>query len=348
MTTDRIGQLLNSIATGEYAFSGRAILLDDPESCWIVLSGALDLFSARMASDGSCGARQPVGTGDCPLHSVVPGVAPAADGDGRRILLAMPLPGTRCVKVPSAALEALCRREPESAEFRRAGLALWLEALGEEPGEGREIEERAETLRRALPERCIEAARRLHEQERERLQAKLREKEESRRNALARICDVLRPKERFRLPPPTGDALFDACAAAGSVMGVELHCPGRHFFSGDDSPEERIRRICDYNQIRCRKVELEQGWELQDFTAFVTFRRESGEPVALLGRSGDEPRLFDPAWERSRRISRQEAAALAPEGWCFYAPFPPGRITPGRLLAMAFRGRAATCRRCCG
>ena len=51
MTTDRIGQLLNSIATGEYAFSGRAILLDDPESCWIVLSGALDLFSARMASD---------------------------------------------------------------------------------------------------------------------------------------------------------------------------------------------------------------------------------------------------------------------------------------------------------
>ena len=37
MNTDRIAQLLNSIATGENAFSGRAILLDDPESCWIVL-----------------------------------------------------------------------------------------------------------------------------------------------------------------------------------------------------------------------------------------------------------------------------------------------------------------------
>ena len=132
MRTDRIGQLLNSIATGEYAFSGRAIPLDDPESCWIVLSGALDLFSARMMPDGSCGARLPAGTGDCPLHCVIPGVAAVADGEGRRILLAMPLPGTRCVKVPSAALEALCRREPELAEFRRAGRALWLESFGGE------------------------------------------------------------------------------------------------------------------------------------------------------------------------------------------------------------------------
>ena len=132
LRTDLFGQLLNSIATGEYAFSGRAIPLDDPESCWIVLSGALDLFSARMMPDGSCGARLPAGTGDCPLHCVIPGVAAVADGEGRRILLAMPLPGTRCVKVPSAALEALCRREPELAEFRRAGLALWLESFGGE------------------------------------------------------------------------------------------------------------------------------------------------------------------------------------------------------------------------
>lgn len=338
MRTDRIGQLLNSIATGEYAFSGRAIPLDDPESCWIVLSGALDLFSARMMSDGSCGARLPAGTGDCPLHCVIPGVAAAADGEGRRILLAMPLPGTRCVKVPSAALEALCRREPELAEFRRAGLALWLESFGGETAGEAGIEEQAEAFRRSLPERCVEAARRLRGQERERLRAKFRERDESRRNALGRICDVLRPKARFRLPPSTGDALFDACAAAGSVMGVELHCPGRHFFSGGDSPEERIRRICDYNQVRCRKVELAQGWEQQDFTAFVAFRRESGEPVALLGRSGDEARLFDPAEERLHRVSRKEAATLAEDGWCFYAPFPPGRITPGRLLAMAFRG----------
>ena len=232
MRTDRIGQLLNSIATGEYAFSGRAIPLDDPESCWIVLSGALDLFSARMMPDGSCGARLPAGTGDCPLHCVIPGVAAVADGEGRRILLAMPLPGTRCVKVPSAALEALCRREPELAEFRRAGLALWLESFGGETAGEAGIEERAEAFRRSLPERCVEAARRLRGQERERLRAKFRERDESRRNALGRICDVLRPKARFRLPPSTGDALFDACAAAGSVMGVELHCPGRHFFSG--------------------------------------------------------------------------------------------------------------------
>lgn len=161
MRTDRIGQLLNSIATGEYAFSGRAIPLDDPESCWIVLSGALDLFSARMMPDGSCGARLPAGTGDCPLHCVIPGVAAAADGEGRRILLAMPLPGTRCVKVPSAALEALCRREPELAEFRRAGLALWLESFGGETAGEAGIEEQAEAFRRSLPERCVEAARRL-------------------------------------------------------------------------------------------------------------------------------------------------------------------------------------------
>ena len=338
MRIDRIEQLLNAVATGEISFSGRYLPLDDPEICWVVLSGALNLFSAHVAPDGSCGARLPLGTGDCPLHSVVPGSASAPEDDGRRILLAMPLPGTHCLKVPWTALEALCRREPELEEFRRAGLELWLECLGECGSAGASVMDRAEELRRILPERCVQEARQRNDAERERLQAKLREKEASLRNAMNRICNVLRPTERFRLPPPTGDALFDACAAAGHGMGLTLRCPGKHFFASADSPEDRILRICDYNQVRCRKVELTEGWEQQDFTAFVTFRRESGAPVALLGRCGDEARIFDPAEAQVRRLSRQDAAALSKDGWCFYTPFPPGRITGGKLLALTFRG----------
>lgn len=339
MKIDRIEQLLNSVATGVYTFSGRGIPLDDPESCWVVLSGAVDLFSVRMESGGTAGARLPAGLRDCPLYSVIPGVAAAEDGNGRRILLAVALPGTRCVRIPSAVMERLCRRDPEMAAFRREGLKLWLESFGETPQNDSDIEMQAELLCRALPERCTASARRQYEQERERLQAKLNGRDEIRRNALKWICGVLRPKTRYKLPPRSGDALFDACAAAGSAAGMELRNPGRHFFSGDESGEERIRRICDYNHIRCRKMQLEQNWELQDFVPFVTFRKGSGEPVALLGRSGDEARLYDPAkGEHPQAVTGHDAEGLEEYGWCFYVPFPPGKITPVRLLKMAFHG----------
>ena len=338
MKTDRIVQLLKAIAIDDSAFSGRYLPLDDPDMYWIVLSGALDLFSAHLNPDGSSGAKLPLGIRECPLHSVIPGTASAPEGDGRRILLAVPLPGSRILKVPGRALEALCRRESELADFRSEGLALWLESLGETVTDENGIIPQTEELRRLLPERCVQEARKQLELEQERLEAKLRGKKENLRNALGWICNVLQPKERFQLPPSTGDPLFDACAAAGRVMGLELRCPGKHFFSAGDSPEERILRICDYNQIRCRKVELIQGWEQQDFTAFVSFRRESGAPVALLGRSGDEARIFDPADARIRRFSRQDEAGLSKDGWCFYTPFPSGPVTAGKLLAMMFRG----------
>lgn len=338
MRIDRIEQLLKAIALEDLAFSGRYIPLDNPDMCWVVLSGALDLFSAHVDPDGSCGAKLPLGSGDCPMHSVIPGTASAPEGEGRRILLAMPLPGTRVLKIPSTALEALCRREGELAEFRIAGLALWLESLGETIGDRTGIEEQAEAFRRTLPDRCVQDARRKLKREEEHLHAKFREKEENLRNALSWISNVLRPKERFHLPPQTGDALFDACAAVGYRMGLELRFPGKQFFSADDSPEDRILRICDCNQIRCRKIELSHGWEGQDFTPFVSFRSESGDPVALLGRSGDDVRIFDPAEARIRRFTRQDGETLSKEGWCFYTPFAQGRITAGKLLALMFRG----------
>ena len=53
MRIDRIEQLLKAIALEDLAFSGRYIPLDNPDMCWVVLSGALDLFSAHVEPDGS-------------------------------------------------------------------------------------------------------------------------------------------------------------------------------------------------------------------------------------------------------------------------------------------------------
>ena len=88
-----------------------------------------------------------------------------------------------------------------------------------------------------------------------------------------------------------------------------------------------LRGTLQASGVRCRQVRLadDDRWWRGDSGALLAFRREDGQPVALLPGGWGRYRLVDPGSGRSTRVTRDRAAALAPEAWCFYRPLPPDR-----------------------
>src|SRR6185503_18141199 len=103
----------------------RPQLLDDPQSVWIVYSGAVDIFSAPVAQDEIAGARH---------HLLRVQAGQALFGfDHRRHssglgLVAAGLPGTRILRLPRAHFQGL-GNELEYGELVRAMIEDWVIAV---------------------------------------------------------------------------------------------------------------------------------------------------------------------------------------------------------------------------
>ena len=67
-------------------------------------------------------------------------------------------------------------------------------------------------------------------------------------------------------------------------------------------------------------------------------RAQDERPAALLPRGPSHYDLVDPATGTRKPVTAAVAASLAPFGYCFYRPFPPGPLTPWGLFRFALRG----------
>ena len=94
--------------------------------------------------------------------------------------------------------------------------------------------------------------------------------------------------------------------------------------------------------MRGRQVRLvrDDKWWIGDSGAMLAFRKDGGEPVALLPGVLGRYREVDPAGGRSSRVSAERAASLRSEAWLFYKPLGPASATPRDLFGMVKRGLA--------
>ena len=92
------------------------------------------------------------------------------------------------------------------------------------------------------------------------------------------------------------------------------------------------------SRVRVRQVRLTPDWHRQDNGPLLGFAGEDERPAALLPRGPTHYEMVDPTTETRRPVTAAVAASLAPFGWCFYRPFPPGPLTPWGLLRFALRG----------
>ena len=134
--------------------------------------------------------------------------------------------------------------------------------------------------------------------------------------------------------------LPDALRIIGRHEGIEFKIPAR---SGPSDSPVGLVDVLDASGVRARRVrfDAEGNWWRGDSNALLAFRKEDGQPVALLpGRFG-RYREIDPISKRSVRVTADRAGLLEENAWMFYRPLPPGNVKPADLLGIALHGSAA-------
>ena len=138
----------------------------------------------------------------------------------------------------------------------------------------------------------------------------------------------------------TGEsALSGVLDLVGDHEGIRFRTPPRR--RGMDEEEHDLTEIQRASGVRGRRIRLDgdDRWWLGDSGAMLAFRRESGDPVALIPGAPGRYRAIDPATGRSERVDARVAGGLASEARFFYRALPrDGAAAAGALFRFAFRG----------
>ncbi len=136
-----------------------------------------------------------------------------------------------------------------------------------------------------------------------------------------------------------GSGLLSALDLVGSHEGIRFRAPPRR--RGMEEETHDLTEIQRVSGVRARKVKLaaDDRWWRGDSGAMLAFRRESGNPVALIPGVSGRYRMIDPETGRSERVDGDLARDLASEAYFFYRALPQEEtVRSGALFRFAFRG----------
>ena len=99
--------------------------------------------------------------------------------------------------------------------------------------------------------------------------------------------------------------------------------------------EDRLDYCLRPHGLMKRKIVLEENWWRDAYGAIIAYRKDSGEPVALLPRKIRGYYFPDRSTGRKTPINAKTAALFESEAYCFYKPLPQKKLgIPDLLLYM--------------
>lgn len=142
--------------------------------------------------------------------------------------------------------------------------------------------------------------------------------EEGARRRLFNLYDLLEPEEAGG----SDSALFNVLRIIGRHEGIDFKWPTRMDVAGAATA---LSDVLDASAVRGRQVRLDQAdrWWISDGGAMLAFRKDDGQPVALLPGLLGHYREVD-AFGCKTRVTPERAQSLCPEAWTFYQPLPSG------------------------
>ncbi|MBD8891264.1 ATP-binding cassette domain-containing protein [Roseibium litorale] len=298
-------------------------------TCWLVLSGSLDILWS------------------CPEGRVFLGKVEAG---GLAIALSPQGAATHAIAIPSedteivqTSLDALHAFSGQNGTVRLETMAAaWFESLSAmEAAQGLATPEASlETFRQAIAgasEKILEegAARfgtLRHSRDTRSEVSKLKVDA----NVAAALAETVELVDRHFRPTESGGATFYSVArqvlrATGYAGTPEMVLP-----RSDDSEMDVAVRFCRRNNLQLRAVKLDEKWWTGDHGAFLGYMRETREPVALLQIPGGYE-VSTP--EGRKRVTPQIAVAIDPLVYAFLLPTPEGDPNPWHLMRFGLFGR---------
>jgi NHLM bacteriocin system ABC transporter ATP-binding protein len=173
----------------------------------------------------------------------------------------------------------------------------------------------------------------------QRLDSKARQSDAARDAAYDAIGAVLAGKnaEAEELTPSSdAEPTLHCCRLIGRSLGMKIKEPveARHARTFDD----QLQAIASSSRCRSRRVVIRGDWYLHDQGPFLARIEATNSPVALIP---DGPRRYicvDPTAGTRSKVTAEIANSLAPFGYVFYRPFPPGKLTARDLLKFGAHG----------
>lgn len=321
-------------ASGEPAtLQPTAPLLLGGQGCvWLVTHAAVDLFSVPVLADGRIGAR-------VHLMRLHPGEAlfAPAEASGAWRLLAVGEAGARWVAVT---LSDALARDPTALQALAQTWMDRLDAPAPQVDAAMPLPQRLDDFHRSLLARIAQQREADEQAAAERAQARGQAQAGVVAAALAGMAGMLSGR-RAAAHGASGDPLTDLFAVVLGAMRARPRQP----LVPDTSAQalqaplaERVGRLCRQAGVGQRRVALDGvGWWRQPGVPLLAFRRDTGEPVALLPRRGGY-HVVSAAAPKGQPLDAAGAAALAPDAVMLYRSFGPEPVTMWKLLRFGLLG----------
>ena len=174
-----------------------------------------------------------------------------------------------------------------------------------------------------------------HRQEQERLEAKASQQARERHAVLSRFRSVFDRRSDRPDPEAAKTPLLAACRRLGDALGVKVSAPVAA--GAGRSIAARIEEIAAHSKLRTRQVVLRFAWWRQDSGPMLAFRRDDGQPVALLPAKRGRTLLWAPGEAKPIPVSEKLALELDPVAYSFYRSLPDKPLGAIDLLRFAAR-----------
>ncbi|MBR8838069.1 MAG: NHLP bacteriocin export ABC transporter permease/ATPase subunit [Stigonema ocellatum SAG 48.90 = DSM 106950] len=153
--------------------------------------------------------------------------------------------------------------------------------------------------------------------------------------ALEELASPLMPKEtHFFLE---GTPLLVAAGAVGKALGVKISPPAES--EDPKRVKEPLEAIAWASRLRMRRVLLQDNWWKQDCGPMIAYTQQDERPVALLPVSVDRYELFDPISQTRILVNATIAASLTTVAYTFYRSLPNKVLNVVDVLWFALSGR---------
>jgi ATP-binding cassette subfamily C protein len=312
-----------------HVFKGnQPILLDDPQTVWVVQSGSIALFAVTVNNSLTEGTRRY-------LFSNYPGEALFGGGEcQQRQILAVPIGEIQLLKV-----DMECFRELVAAGDKLVATLIetWLHKFSI----ASQIKLTTETAYSALLKLSQLHTEYLHsidlleqqeaEEEIERLQNRERLDRQVTTEALNELASSLKSGETNFFVE--GDSLLVAAGAVLKALGIKIRPPARS--ENLQRVKEPLEALARASRIRLRRVLLQDLWWEKDCGPMVAYTEEDNCPVALLPVSPGRYEIFDPADHTRFAVNYRRAKLLSPVAYTFYRSLPEKALNALDVLKFA-------------
>lgn len=161
-----------------------------------------------------------------------------------------------------------------------------------------------------------------YENEQKRLDKREELKQVSLKKGVSRLINILktdsgRDMDEFGI---NEDPVLSACKIIGKYLNLSFVLPGHS--EGNPDVKERLEEIARASRIKVRKTLLEVNWWKSDNGSLLAFKKEDGNPVALIPKSPGKYIFTDVCSGERGIVDIDESDKFEEFAYYFYRPFP--------------------------